>query len=144
MAYTYEYRDGYYRVGGYVFKTEDAARNYCEKWNAYNAFMQPFFSIRELNRVEYETICAENGIEALPDNKCGFCNGDYKPTEYEIAICAKYFLAKLRQNAIESEKTQPVVKEQKMVLCDCGHYTTSPMSASFGTACPDCYDKMSD
>ena len=29
-------------------------------------------------------------------------------------------------------------------LCDCGHYSQSPMTASLGSACPDCYDEMSD
>lgn len=34
--------------------------------------------------------------------------------------------------------------EFKPVLCDCGHSTTNPMTASFGSSCPDCYDKMSE
>ena len=34
----------------------------------------------------------------------------------------------------------------KMVDCDCGHSVPEGqrMSASFGTSCPDCYDRMSD
>ena len=42
--------------------------------------------------------------------------------------------------------TAPTPKRARSqsVLCDCGHYTTSPMSASMGTSCPDCYDRMSD
>lgn len=34
----------------------------------------------------------------------------------------------------------------EMVRCDCGHIvpTAQSMSASLGTSCPDCYDKMSD
>jgi len=38
----------------------------------------------------------------------------------------------------------PARKRPQMTLCDCGHYTESPMSASLGTSCPDCYDRMSD
>lgn len=29
-------------------------------------------------------------------------------------------------------------------LCDCGHYSYEVMSASAGTACPACYDGMSN
>lgn len=37
-------------------------------------------------------------------------------------------------------------REQEMVLCDCGHSVPRDqvMSTSFGTSCPDCYDRMSD
>ena len=38
----------------------------------------------------------------------------------------------------------PARPQPKLTLCDCGHYTESPMSASLGTSCPDCYDRMSD
>lgn len=33
-----------------------------------------------------------------------------------------------------------------MVLCDCGHTVAKSlaMSASTGTSCPDCYDRMSE
>lgn len=39
-------------------------------------------------------------------------------------------------------KSAPV----EMVKCSCGHTVprTSVMSASRGTSCPDCYDRMSD
>ena len=29
-------------------------------------------------------------------------------------------------------------------LCDCGHYDSFPMATASGTACPRCYDRMSD
>ena len=34
----------------------------------------------------------------------------------------------------------------RMVMCDCGHEVPAGtrMSASLGTSCPDCYDRMSD
>jgi hypothetical protein len=34
----------------------------------------------------------------------------------------------------------------KMAMCDCGHEVEvgQRMSASLGTSCPDCYDRMSD
>ena len=31
-----------------------------------------------------------------------------------------------------------------ITTCDCGHETAHPMSASLGTSCPDCYDRMSN
>ncbi len=46
-----------------------------------------------------------------------------------------------------SDLPEKIVKPQvRMVKCDCGH--TVPhylvMAASLGTACPDCFDEMSD
>lgn len=37
-------------------------------------------------------------------------------------------------------------RAQKMVRCSCGHTVPESwvMSASRGTACPDCYDRLSD
>ena len=32
----------------------------------------------------------------------------------------------------------------KVALADCGHYTIEKMSASHGSSCPDCYDRMSN
>lgn len=45
---------------------------------------------------------------------------------------------------LEASRLQPIQK-QKYVLCDCGHTVPASwvMWASLGTACPDCYDKMS-
>jgi hypothetical protein len=36
--------------------------------------------------------------------------------------------------------------EPELVLCDCGHRVPAMqcMSASLGTACPDCYDRLSE
>jgi hypothetical protein len=38
------------------------------------------------------------------------------------------------------------VKPEEMVMCSCGHKIQKNlvMSASRGTSCPDCYDRMSD
>jgi len=47
---------------------------------------------------------------------------------------------------IESQERQPQSRTAKMVRCDCGHTVEADlvMSASLGTSCPDCYDRMSD
>jgi len=43
-------------------------------------------------------------------------------------------------------KPVPVAVQVSMVRCSCGHTVsaTMVMSASMGSACPDCYDRMSD
>lgn len=45
----------------------------------------------------------------------------------------------------EAQRLQPAPKG-KLVKCGCGHTVPSylVMNASMGTACPDCYDDMSD
>ena len=35
-------------------------------------------------------------------------------------------------------------KQVKAELADCGHYTIEKMSTSWGSSCPDCYDRMSN
>ena len=44
----------------------------------------------------------------------------------------------------EAERLQPTPRAT--VRCDCGHVVPRAwvMSASLGTSCPDCYDRMSD
>jgi hypothetical protein len=47
---------------------------------------------------------------------------------------------------LEAERLQPAPKVKRMVKCACGHTVPASlvMSASLGTSCPDCYDRMSD
>ena len=47
---------------------------------------------------------------------------------------------------IEAQLSRQAARECNYVLCDCGHRVPAAqvMSASLGTACPDCYDRMSD
>ena len=48
---------------------------------------------------------------------------------------------------IENQKKTAVQNhEQHLVTCDCGHTIPADtvMHASMGTACPNCYDRMSD
>ena len=46
-------------------------------------------------------------------------------------------------SALEAERLQPT--PPATVKCDCGHVVPRAwvMSASLGTSCPDCYDRMS-
>ena len=45
----------------------------------------------------------------------------------------------------EAAVAKTVAVQVSMVKCSCGHTVSSTMvmSASMGTACPDCYDRMS-
>lgn len=45
--------------------------------------------------------------------------------------------------AAEIMRRQPGPRHE-LVLCSCGHYDAFPMSTARGTACVDCYDRMSD
>jgi hypothetical protein len=47
-------------------------------------------------------------------------------------------------DACRGASMTPMV-EQDMVLCSCGHHVSHAlvMHASFGTSCPECYDRMS-
>jgi hypothetical protein len=67
---------------------------------------------------------------------------DYIATGRTIAYDSDWY-AEIR----DLDAFAPVVREPvKMVLCSCGHEVPSSqvMNASRGTACPDCYDRMSD
>jgi hypothetical protein len=55
----------------------------------------------------------------------------------------------IRSGAAHEEEMKRLRAEQppvKMVRCSCGHTvpSSSVMSASLGSSCPDCYDRMSD
>lgn len=43
--------------------------------------------------------------------------------------------------ALKRKLTQTPVAEK---LCDCGHTSAHPMNTARGTACPACYDEMSE
>jgi hypothetical protein len=39
--------------------------------------------------------------------------------------------------------SQSKPREIVETLCQCGHYTSNPMTSSRGTCCADCYDELS-
>lgn len=53
-------------------------------------------------------------------------------------------LAELETIKRTALRAQTTGKKAKVELADCGHYTAQTMSTSHGSACPDCYDRMSD
>ena len=54
------------------------------------------------------------------------------------------YLASLRAAEIEREQAARDPYARQPLLCSCGHYDPFPMSTARGSACADCYDRMSD
>ena len=113
-----------------------------------------------LNRAEYETTCAQNNVEPMEDGALdtyGMENGDFGMSHYHTVRENRQTgiantIHQLRYRAIRDElklRKQQAVKPAppvKMVKCSCGHTVPSgsAMSASMGSSCPECYDRMSD
>jgi len=61
----------------------------------------------------------------------------------EICFCSDWY-GMIRDGEIAAgrgaRKTQPV----DQIRCDCGHMSAHPMTTARGTACPNCYDRMSN
>ena len=69
------------------------------------------------------------------------------PTDVEIERMRNMRLRLREIEAMKKAAMKARVAGQKNVrakLADCGHFTIEVMSASRGTSCPDCYDRMSD
>lgn len=106
----------------------------------------------EFTREEYEKICEELNIECMTDKDILSCEyamkfGDFCMEHYPAEHTAKMEAARLRYKSIINERThsQEIKESQKEKLCDCGHTVADHivMMTSKGTACPDCYDYMS-
>ena len=116
-ASDYEITDGYVgRLGKtYETTTEQVLNDAIEKAIAYN---------------EGKSFTRETIIR-------GMDNG------YSVAWCRSpnYYYDHSEGMIRHERPTTPV----QMVKCDCGHSVRAGqrMSASFGTSCPDCYDRMS-
>lgn len=110
----------------------------------------------KLTREMYETICAEQGVQVrtdaeIVDREYGLVNAEF---------CRSEWMAMSRENRvawqIEPRRLAGIKAERKsggsqrvtveMVRCDCGHTVAKHlvMRASRGTACADCYDRMSE
>ena len=147
-------------VGGYVFETEIRAKNFCQMWNDHFDALRAIENVPSiLSRKEYEAECSKLSIIPLPDSECdsyGVKYGEFEPwldddkiAGYEPGYCVAMALAGKRLSGIKKEKSEivkPVAKPVEYVMCDSGHETPRNlrMSASLGTSCPDCYDRMSD
>jgi hypothetical protein len=85
-------------------------------------------------------IVREEGVDsyAIKFYSCDFGEGEaFRALQAEEA---------LRVAEEASLKPVAVAVQVSMVKCSCGHTVsaTMVMSASMGSACPDCYDRMSD
>lgn len=152
-AYKTRGKHHYISNTGRVFETEEAARQFCDLSNAWaDAMAQVRATPEAPTRAEYEQACVQLGVPAMPDAACtsyGVRHGDFRPEECGIPHCVTMALAKRRLWALEQEATQqpPVAPPPvDLVRASCGHTVSRAvvMSASLGTACPACYDRLSD
>ena len=66
---------------------------------------------------------------------------DATPETWETMRCAVVAL-QARYKALDQARRRPV-KQLPWIMCSCGHESQHPMSTARGTACDDCYDRMS-
>lgn len=149
---------------GFIYNTEEAARNHCHSRKSLDESNQRFAALQlpvAISREEYETACAKLSVPALSDAEIeswgtalsyanwGMENGNgllVSPIEH----IEKMSLAEIRFHGIEAERksmARPVQPQaEQTVLCACGHTVAKNlvMSASRGKVCPDCYDEWSD
>lgn len=148
-------------TGGWTFKTEAAASAYCDAYNAYYTARRSLDKFSTLSRDEYEKTGAELHIETMPDtdvDSYGVRYGEFRPEVpgvqqgSPLSHLLKIDLAKLRLRGIDQERAAQPKPEQKPDYpqgrkLSCGHtvyYQSEVMTASVGSSCPDCYDRMSD
>ena len=93
----------------------------------------------------WEVRCVSWGWNAiqLPEH-CQAQENDRNFPKFDQAEA--YAVEKSKQTAHANIDAAPIRVLPEMVECDCGHECGAAMvmSASMGTACPDCYDMMSD
>ena len=117
----------------------------------------------KLTRTEYEAICAEKGIITLPAGKI---KDEIDSTVWERwDENAAYHPDRVEANKIHAARQQAYFEEKQahaeavptdappktdiaeieLKKCSCGHTIpkTLVMSASMGSSCPECYDRMS-
>jgi hypothetical protein len=109
----------------------------------------------------YEQICAQCGVTPHSDSEIkahgyGLMYAEYSREEWLRMSRDERILHKLdrvRLQAVEAEEKARVrelaqrrAQQMVMVRCSCGHTVpqSQVMSASKGTSCPDCYDRMSE
>ena len=73
----------------------------------------------------------------------GCVDGTFSTIEYAQRKIDRIIAEKAKRLARQTKKA--VSHQVRLVWCDCGHQVPASlvMSASLGTACPNCYDKMS-
>ena len=99
--------------------------------------------MKAMTRNEYE---AAGGT--MSDDECdsyGVRHGEFSVSEYGQERHDTMQLARQRVWAIDAERAaKPKTTARAMVECDCGHMASHRMSTARGSACPACYDRMSE
>lgn len=148
-------------TGGYTFETEAAAQAYCDAHNTYFRASQPLKKFSALDRETYEKLGSELHINTMSDadvDSYGVRYGEFRldvpgvRSGTPLARMLEIDLAHLRMRGIDQEraaqpKPAPKLDYPQGRKLDCGHtvyHQSEVMSASLGTSCPDCYDRMSD
>jgi hypothetical protein len=97
-------------TGGWVFKTEGEAREFCNIRNAFLAVMATIADVpTELNRSEYEQVCIKLDIVPMTDQEIERASyalhyGDFIPPTYTGEYAREMSLAARRLRSIEAEK----------------------------------------
>lgn len=151
-------------AGGYVFREERQAQNFCQMWNDHWEAMEKLNGIpSELTREQYVEACTELGVFPMSDRDCdsyGVRYGEFTPwldkdgniAGYTPAQALQMALAYRRLKAIEAERKARPKKVRQLDYpdgreLDCGcivFWQNEVMRASLGSSCADCYDRMSD
>ena len=107
-----------------------------------------------MTRNEYEKKCSELNVKSFSDDEILEKDyimqfGDFHMDHYTKEYTDMMETARERYQTLK-QKTQTTVAEEMPefveTVCDCGHkvyFKELVMTTSFGTSCPDCYDKMS-
>lgn len=117
---------------------------------------QYFNNVTITSEAEYDTLCAQAEIPARTVKE--IAHSEYRLTYAEFLAdewaamtreqrCRQVIdAAYLKHLLILAKNRKPVHKTVEIVRCNCGHDVPRRMvmSASMGTSCPRCYDRMSD
>jgi len=149
-----------YQCGVHVWRTRDAAESWC---HANNAWLDRKALLAELPgafaaREEYAAQAQAFGVRAWTDeeirrNDYAFVYGEFTAPEYSLDQLTERALAGRRrayllESATVTDATRPSADDYPAGRrLTCGHIvynSVEVMHASLGTACADCYDRLSD
>lgn len=91
---------------------------------------------KEIQSMQYAISYYDSSVAHSGEPK----NVDRAVREWEVQKALKARLKEIEAQAQPKPRSRYVGTAP---LCDCGHYAIHPMTASLGSSCPDCYDKMS-
>ena len=140
----------YQTESGYLFPTEAEATNWDNALIAYTAVMATVPD--QLSDEAYRQVCNENGLAVMDMVKSayGIKYAEITP-KHGATMMIQYAVALRRLNTIESEpKAAPATRPDdypagRKLDCGCTVYSQNEvMTASFGSSCSECYDRMSN